>query len=119
MVKNTCVCTTSEAMPGEMSARMAWNNSPNWPTPSSRPTATRCRHGTAGRLRKNRKGKAENKNRRLASRNGGSSASPHLMTTKLVPQTHTMARMSSRCVRGMGRARGRGEDLKRGRPGKD
>ena len=37
MVKNTCVCTTSEARPGEMWPFMAMNISPNCPTPINSP----------------------------------------------------------------------------------
>ena len=37
MVKNTWVCTTSEAMPGEIWPLMPRYKSPNWPTPISNP----------------------------------------------------------------------------------
>ena len=37
MVKKTCICTTSDARPGEINPFMAMNKRPNWPSPMARP----------------------------------------------------------------------------------
>jgi hypothetical protein len=47
MVKKTCVCTTSEARPGEMRPSMAMYSRPNWPAPMSTPYAASLRQPTA------------------------------------------------------------------------
>ena len=86
MVKNTWVWITSEARPGVMSARIARNSSPNWPCRAARRRPPACASGPAAGARTAGREEASAK-RSAANRKGGSSARPHLMTTKLVPQT--------------------------------
>jgi hypothetical protein len=96
MVKKTWVWMTSEARPGEMSERMARKSRPNWPTPSSTPKLASVRQPVAGRAMKGSRGSEDSAKRSAAKAKGGSSARPQRMTTKLVPQTATTARASSR-----------------------
>ena len=57
MVKNTCVCTTKEAKPGEIRPSIAKNKMPNCPTPIATPYAHILAQETLGLGIKNAKGK--------------------------------------------------------------
>src|SRR5690606_19820628 len=54
-------------------------------------------------------GKADSRNRSVANRKAGNSASPHLMTTKFVPQMKTAASANNEWDNGMYQDMGRGK----------
>src|SRR5690606_4425840 len=75
----------------------------------NRPAHASTRHGTAGRRNTSIQGKADSRNRRVANRKAGNSASPHLMTTKFVPQMKTAASANNEWDSGMYQDMGRGK----------
>jgi len=99
-VKNTCVCTTNEAKPGEILPSIAKNKIPNCPTPIAKPYVHRLPQETLGLGIKNAKGKKAKVKRSAANKNGGKASKESLITTKLVPQTATMTKASKRWLKG-------------------
>ncbi|CFP64745.1 Uncharacterised protein [Bordetella pertussis] len=108
MVKKTWDWTSREAIPGVMSRCIAQYRTPNCPTPSRTPKAASRLQGTAGRRNSRTQGSTDSRKRRAANRNGGKSASAHLMTTKFVPQMKTTDNANNKWDRGMMRGQGRG-----------
>ena len=101
MVKNTCICTTSDMSPAGIPKFNAMNSTANCPTAINIPYMTSQRHATCGFPTKNTNGTAAIKNLQPESVKGGSVCSEILMETKVSPQIVAIARANRLWRRGI------------------